>query len=455
MRSTRVFEILLLLLELVVLNGCFFLAVFLRYDDLRIENDLYYNYYLQLLVFLNLSWLLIAVLLRSYRMVAAAPIRASLGVLGQVILVQAAVLGVFILMLKGDYSRLFFFYYASSFLMLIFLNRIGWMEFYRAYLRNPRHQRAIALIGHGPVAQNFLAELTQHPEYGLRLEAWFADENQSHSKFSGAIESASLVGFDEIFVALPATDARLKKLYAAANSGLMRFRYLPDLDVHFLKKAVWENLGGVPVLKTVREPLELVHNRWLKRGLDVVVALLVIFFVMPWLSVLVAVAIKLDSKGPILFKQKRTGLNEKPFWCYKFRSMHTNNPHPEQQATVDDPRITRVGRWLRKYNVDEFPQIFQVLNGKMSLVGPRPHMVEHTAAYRKQIETFMLRHYIKPGLTGLAQIHGFRGPTETLDLMEARVREDVYYMENWSLILDLKILAYTVFLLMKGQEQAV
>lgn len=455
MRSNRVFEIVLLLLELAVLNGCFLLAVFLRYDELRIDNDLYYNYYLQLVVFLNLSWLLIAFLMRSYKMVATAPLRWSLSALGQAILVQAAVLGIFILMLKGDYSRLFFLYYTLSFLPLVFLMRVLWLNYYRNYLRNPDHQKKIALIGHGAAAHNFLMELAQHPEYGLRLEAWFADEVQKHPAYSGAINPTQLVGFDEVFVALPASDPRMKHIYSKANSGLMRFRYLPDLDVHFLRKAAWENLGAVPVLKTVREPLEFAHNRLLKRLLDISVALFAILFVMPWLTVLVAVAIKLDSRGPVLFRQRRTGLNEQPFWCYKFRSMQANNPNPEQQATDGDARITSVGRWLRKYNIDEFPQFFQVLNGRMSLVGPRPHMVEHTAAYRTQIEAFMVRHYIKPGLTGLAQIHGFRGPTQTLDLMEARVREDVYYIENWSLFLDLKILGATLLLMLKGQERAV
>jgi putative colanic acid biosysnthesis UDP-glucose lipid carrier transferase len=454
MRSTRFFELLLVLLELLLLNGCFAFAVFLRYDDLAIENDRYYDYYLQLVVFLNLSWLLISLLLGSHRLAPTAPLRWALSALGRTLLAQLAVLGVFILMLKGDYSRLFFLYYIALFLPGVFLLRVVLVELYRAYLRKPQHQKRIVLIGASGAAKGFVAELQQHPEYGLRLDAWYADEHQEHAQFKGSVKNADLQACDEVFVALQPNDDRLPEIYQSAEKGMTRFRYLPEMDVHFLKKATWELYGAVPVLKSRREPLEFFHNRLLKRLVDVFVAGTVILFVMPWLTLVVAILIKLSSKGPVLYKQLRTGINEQPFWCYKFRSMYVNNPHPEQQASAGDARITAAGRWLRKYNIDEFPQFFQVLNGRMSLVGPRPHMVEHTDAYRKQIATYMVRHYIKPGLTGLAQINGFRGPTETLEQMEARVREDVYYLENWSLFLDLRILMKTVYLTFKGQEQA-
>lgn len=455
MRSSRFFEFLLVVLELLLLNGCFGFAVFLRYDELAISNDRYYDYYLQLLVFLNLSWVLITLLLSSSNMVPTAPLRLALSALGRNLLVQGAVLGIFILMLKGDYSRLFFLYYATTFIPAVFALRVVLVELYRAYLRKPQHQKSIALLGTNAAAQNFMAELAQHPEYGLRLDAWFADTTQLHAQFKGPINCALLPSFDEVFVALPPADPRLPEIYQASEKGMTRFRYLPEMDVHFLKKSSWELYGEVPVLKSRREPLEFFHNRLLKRLSDVAVSLAVIFFVMPWLAAAVAVLIKIDSKGPVLFKQLRTGINERPFWCYKFRSMYTNNPAPAAQASVGDARITSAGRWLRKFNIDEFPQFFQVLNGRMSLVGPRPHMVEHTEAYRLKIATFMVRHYIKPGLTGLAQINGFRGPTETLEQMEARVREDVYYLENWSLFLDLRILMKTVYLTFKGQDQAV
>jgi len=173
-----------------------------------------------------------------------------------------------------------------------------------------------------------------------------------------------------------------------------------------------------------------------------------------WLYPLVALLIKLDSKGPVLFKQYRTGKGNNDFMCYKFRTMHINNHVESKQATKDDNRITRFGKFLRKSSIDELPQFFNVLKGNMSVVGPRPHMSSHTREYSRRIEKFMSRHFVKPGITGLAQAKGFRGETRDLVHMKNRVKLDRFYVENWSLLFDLKIILLTTVSLYKEREKA-
>ena len=194
-------------------------------------------------------------------------------------------------------------------------------------------------------------------------------------------------------------------------------------------------------------------NKTIKRAFDIIVSLTVLI-VSPIVFIPVAIAIKLSSAGPVFFKQKRTGYRGKEFDCYKFRTMNTSHETESQQATREDPRVTRVGRFLRHYSIDELPQFYNVLKGDMSIVGPRPHMVEHTSAYREIVEKYMVRHIVKPGITGWAQVRGYRGQTDELWMMEKRVECDVWYAENWNFMLDMKIILLTVINVFKGDKNA-
>ena len=196
------------------------------------------------------------------------------------------------------------------------------------------------------------------------------------------------------------------------------------------------------------------HNRLIKRLFDIVVSLIAIVIISATILIPIIIAIKLSSKGPILFKQKRTGYRGREFVCLKFRTMKVNADADTRQATKDDPRKTKVGDFLRKTSLDELPQFLNVLYGNMSVVGPRPHMVKQTDEYRKLINRYMVRHTIKPGITGLAQVSGFRGQTEKLWQMEKRVEYDVKYIENWTFWLDIKIMVRTVLNAVQGEKNA-
>lgn len=195
-------------------------------------------------------------------------------------------------------------------------------------------------------------------------------------------------------------------------------------------------------------------NKFIKRGFDIILSLLVIIGVLSWLTPLLGLFIKLESKGPVFFKQKRNGLDYKEFYCYKFRSMKPNPMADLHQISKGDERVTRVGRIIRKTSMDELPQFINVLKGDMSVVGPRPHMVSHTHMYAERIDKFMVRHFIKPGITGLAQVSGFRGEVESESDIINRVKYDIFYLENWSLFLDIKIVFQTIYNAIRGEEKA-
>lgn len=216
----------------------------------------------------------------------------------------------------------------------------------------------------------------------------------------------------------------------------------------------FEMLGNVPVLSIRREPLEHLENRIVKRSFDIVCSLLFLCTLFPIIYIIVGLAIKISSPGPVFFKQKRSGEDGREFWCYKFRSMRMNAQSDTLQATECDPRKTHVGDLIRKTNVDELPQFINVLKGDMSIVGPRPHMLKHTEEYSHLINKYMVRHFVKPGITGWAQVTGFRGETKELWQMEGRVQRDIWYIEHWTFLLDLYIMYKTVYNVIRGDKEA-
>ena len=216
----------------------------------------------------------------------------------------------------------------------------------------------------------------------------------------------------------------------------------------------YEEFGPVNVICLREEPLNNPAMKFLKRTEDIVLSGLFLVTLYPFVWLFAAVGIKLSSPGPILFRQRRTGYNGKSFECLKVRSMKVNTDSDKVQATEDDPRKTRFGDFLRRTSIDELPQFINVLLGQMSVVGPRPHMLKHTEEYSHLIDKYMVRHYIKPGITGWSQVTGYRGETETLDQMEGRIRGDIWYIEHWSLWLDVYIIVKTVVNVFKGDKEA-
>ena len=317
------------------------------------------------------------------------------------------------------------------------------------------NHRNVIIIGNGKSVDELKEFFTKNPDYGYNLEHVF---NLKTNKKAEITESKNYViehKIDEIYASLSTlTNREINNLIHFADNNLKTIKFLPDSKNTFLRNLAVENYDYIPIISLRTIPLDKEVNKRLKRVFDVFFSAVITICLLSWLTPIVAILILIESKGPVFFKQKRNGLNKKEFYCYKFRSMHLNPIADLEQVQKNDPRITKVGKFIRKTSIDELPQFFNVLLGDMSVVGPRPHMVSHTEMYAKSVDKFMVRHFIKPGITGLAQTNGFRGEVETEKDIINRVKYDIFYLENWSLLLDIKIIFATVVNAIKGEKKA-
>jgi putative colanic acid biosynthesis UDP-glucose lipid carrier transferase len=322
--------------------------------------------------------------------------------------------------------------------------------------------RKAVIIGAGRTGYDLHEYLLKNWDTGYRIVGFFDDDpaKVSDSKMylgdtNQCIAWVKEHKITEIFCTLPVSESKkIEKLMLDADKNMVRFKSVPEYYDYGNKLTYIQSFGQIPVISARAEPLENLLNRLIKRCFDVVFSLFVIVFVFSWLFPILAILIKAGSKGPVFFVQTRSGHNNNPFKCYKFRSMYVNKNADKTQATRNDSRVTKIGAFMRRTSMDELPQFFNVLIGNMSVVGPRPHMLNHTEEYSELIDMFMVRHFLKPGITGWAQIKGFRGETKTVDAMNQRVEADLWYLENWSFLLDLKIIFLTVRNSLVGDENA-
>lgn len=294
----------------------------------------------------------------------------------------------------------------------------------------------------------------KNPEYGYSHRKTF-NFKKNESTIDKCFEYILNEKIDEIYCSISElTNSQIADIVDFADNNLKILKFIPDSKEIYSKRLKYEYYDYIPILTLRTIPLEDSANMVIKRVFDILFSSFVIVFVLSWLTPLIAIFIKLESRGPVFFKQSRNGFNYKEFDCYKFRSMTPNKDAHLYQATRDDQRVTKVGKFIRKTSIDELPQFFNVLFGDMSVVGPRPHMVSHTDMYAKKIDKFMVRHFVKPGITGLAQVSGFRGEVESDKDIIGRVKYDIFYIENWSILLDLKIIAQTFVNAIKGEDKA-
>lgn len=323
--------------------------------------------------------------------------------------------------------------------------------------------KKIVIVGANVTGLDLSNFISANPHLGYKVEGIFDDSESlalpGNQKRLGKVEEcmdyAMQHGVTEIFWALSGNELeKVKALMQEADKHMIRFRLVPDLKTVFDKCVTMELYGHMPILTLRKEPLDNKANEVIKRAFDILFSSLIIIMLLSWLIPIIALIIKLDSKGPVFFKQLRSGKGNRPFYCYKFRSMTVNTEADVSQATRGDQRITKIGAILRKTSLDELPQFFNVLRGDMSVVGPRPHMLKHTQDYAVLINNFMVRQFLTPGITGWAQVNGYRGETKETSAMTNRVNADLWYLENWSLLLDLKIIILTIRQMLRPNENA-
>ena len=444
--------------DIILINFAFLCSYFYKFGSL-ISDD---RYTFLLLIF-NFIWMFTAFILDLYAIKRISRIDRILLNLLKAGFINVFVLAAILFSLNDDspFSREHLYYtYAGVFSLVLFwrYTSVKLIYLYRRYGYN--YDRVI-IIGGGEVAKGLNDYFFSDNILGFKLLGIFSDISLSFNTNVNIGNLSEIKQFaldneiDEIYYTRALTNTEeIKDLVDFSDQNLIRFKVIPDFSGFPLRRVNIDFFDNVPVLSFRKEPLKDNINRLLKRVFDIVFSSLVILLILSWLYPLLAFLIKISSKGPILFKQKRSGLDNNEFVCLKFRSMKINSDSDSKQATKDDNRVTKVGSFLRKSSLDEFPQFFNVLKGDMSIVGPRPHMIAHTDQYSALIKKYMVRQLVKPGITGAAQVRGFRGETKELIEMEGRVKWDVWYIENWSLLLDINIILRTVFNIFKKDEKA-
>ncbi|XMO87880.1 undecaprenyl-phosphate glucose phosphotransferase [Algibacter sp. AS12] len=431
-------------IDLVIIN----MAVF--YFDINLKNIYIFCLYI------SLSWMIIAIKNHFYEVQRHTRLIQIIPLLFKQIILFTIVLYAFIGFFKQpNVSRLALGNYLLFVFLLIFIFKFlttFLLKKYRTVLRG--NNRKVIVIGSNDKARQLIKTFNTRLDYGYKFEAKFSVKDKEFSLdscFNYIIENS----IDEIYFSVSElSNKQINRLIDFADNNLRELKFIPDNKEIYSKKLKYEYYDYIPILSIRAIPLQEPFSKLVKRLFDIVFSLFIIVFVLSWLTPIIALLIKLESKGPVFFKQSRNGFNYKEFDCYKFRSMTPNKDANLHQATKGDLRVTKMGAFIRKTSIDELPQFFNVLFGDMSVVGPRPHMVSHTNMYAQRIDKFMVRHFVKPGITGLAQVSGFRGEIETDKDIINRVKYDIFYIENWSLLLDIKIAIQTFTNAIKGEEKA-
>lgn len=456
--ETRYFYILrhvLVASDLLLVNFCFLVALQLS-AKYEITLDVY-NHLLELVI-LNLIWIISTVTSKLYNESTIHNVQNIYKATGIGVLLHSLFFAAFSFLVVPDFFQiqlLIIFYLV--FIFGLFISRVFGTSLIYSISENYGVRKAVAILGMNDGGLKLSSYLLKQSSLNF---VGFLDQNYASgngeisanaSSTNDRLKAAADSGIEEVFVTVDAGKMNdLAGLIKEGEKNCIRLKFVSDVseletDFNF------DKMGEFSVLSSRKEPLEKIKHRFQKRAFDVIVSLIAIIFVLSWLYPLLALIIKLQSPGPIFFKQLRTGRNNVPFWCYKFRSMKVED---EKKQTDTTSRSTRIGRFMRKTSIDELPQFFNVLIGQMSIIGPRPHMLSHTDEYSKLIDKYMVRQFLKPGISGWAQVNGFRGEIKETHLLEKRVAHDIWYMENWAVLLDVKIMFLTIFNVLKGEVNA-
>lgn len=456
----RFLKALFFVVDLVAVNLAFFLSFVLRFGsfDQIFSHHFYNEFYLPLWIFYNLGWVAISSLGGFYRPYSHPKTTVILRRVTRIWVLFILFLTMFfILIAREDYSRQFFFVAFALLYGLLIIGRLGIHFSFRLSRRRGLYQSKVVIVGYGEVGKDLRDYFIRNPEQGFKFCGFF-DFKGGSEVLGNLVDLRSYCKeqrVEEIYISIPDTPGpAIEEIMEYGEQNLIKVVLLPNYLNFSTRRLALDSYGNIPILITQKIPLADPFNRVVKRIFDILFSLFIMIFVLSWLIPLLGLIIYLDSPGPIFFSQNRSGFKNNIFRVYKFRSMVVNKQSDSIQATKDDKRITRVGKFLRKTSLDELPQFFNVLLGDMSIVGPRPHMLFQTEEYSKSIDRYMVRHFVKPGITGLAQVSGYRGETREEPLMKIRVKLDRIYIEQWSLLFDLKIIAQTFFLVFKRQEYA-
>ncbi len=446
-RYSHLIRPIFLLIDLCIIN-----AVIFYISDKEFLN-------IQFLAYINISWIVVSYIDGFYKVYRFTNIFRLVTLLViQFVLFFFIYFAYFGIFKEGQIVNNQFLIFVS---VLIGVMVFKFLSFYalKKYRLAGKNYRNIVIIGIDDTSKKVAKLFNERADLGYRYFGFFSDKASNDKKHLGPIiKSYNYIlreGIDEIYCSLSVLDRdHVKNFTKFANKNAKVVKLIPESNELYSKKFELEFYNNTLVLNIQKLPFEYPENILIKRIFDIIFSLIVCVFVMSWLTPLLWILVKLESKGPLFFKQEREGLDGSKFTCYKFRSMKINKFSDKIHATKNDERVTRLGAFMRKSSIDELPQFFNVMKGDMSIVGPRPHMKSLSIEYQKEIDNYLERHTVKPGITGLAQISGYRGEVIKKADIKNRVRMDVFYIENWSFFLDLKIIIQTVLNVFKGEEKA-
>lgn len=446
--------------DLILLNVVYYSAYFVTTDlGKNLNHESNYHH----VVVCNLIWMLTASLFGLQNAHGAGKLEKIYRGTWRTVLMHIGLFAVYLLFSRqAEFSRTFLVFFYGLLSVSLVISRFIGTSFRYLILNNFNATRKVAVIGAGDTAMrlgSYFETQSNVNFYGIIgvEDDFYARNGEFLPRMAvGKLAEVATVGVKDIYVVID--NERMNEISALvleAEKQCLRLKFVPNLGGPLSAPYKVDYLGSeFPVITLRHEPLEDINARFKKRAFDVVFSSLVIVFILSWLYPIVGILIKLQSNGPVLFKQLRSGRNDEPFLCFKFRSMQINGDSDEKQATRGDQRVTPLGCFLRRTGLDEMPQFLNVFIGNMSVVGPRPHMLKHTEQYKAIINQYMVRHFLKPGITGWAQVNGYRGETKELCDMQKRVECDIYYLEKWTAMLDVKIVFMTMINAVKGDENA-
>lgn len=459
-RYTNLYRIFFLLSDLIALN-VIFLFLLSRLDNASAEEMKSYTIFY---LVSNIAWLAVSYLTAAYIIYSNVKLKLIARRTSFSLLAFSAAVLLFKSLYTYPFDNFFIGCMLAGFAVFLLISRLLLICYVLYTRNNKRFHSNIVIIGCNEISKSLIS-LFFVDHTNIRIQGYFdyarPDFQPQDYPFLGEVRNcldfAIHNQISEIYCTLsPEGSAELYALAEEAEKHFIRFRFVPDLRKFIDRKVHVDFIENMPVLSLRSEPMEYATAQLKKRVFDIVMSLTILVLLLSWLLPILAIIIKLDSKGPVFFIQKRSGRNNREFSCLKLRSLkaHGNADGASKQVTQNDDRTTRVGRFLRKSNLDELPQFLNVLMGQMSIVGARPHMLKHTLDFASMEKEYMVRHLSKPGVTGWAQINGFRGEIKQPGQLRKRIEYDIWYIENWNLLLDIKIVFMTIYMTFRGDKNA-
>lgn len=437
---------LLLIIDLIIVNVASYLFLSVKLTDIGF------------VIYINLAWILISYFVGYYQVYRYTSQLKVISLLLKHLIVffmaYYSYLGIFDRSNQLEEQEYFFVFITGSTALVKFLS----FFLLRIYRRIGRNFRRIIVLGSDQASKKITHLFNTQNTLGYRLMGFFSDKRSKSEDYLGKVSDSFEFMLEnaihEVYCSTSLSPTIIKDVTAFAKENQIIIKLIPDAKNLYGKNLELEYYKTIPVLEVKSLPFDYFETRLIKRSFDILFSLTVCITILSWLIPLLWLIIKLESRGPLFFSQKRSGLNGNEFTCIKFRSMRLNDDSDDIQVSLNDPRVTKFGSFIRRTSIDELPQFLNVLIGDMSVVGPRPHMNKQSLRFEKEVNNYIRRNAVKPGITGLAQISGYRGEIVKKSDIENRVRLDIFYIENWSFFLDVKIILTTIMNLFKGEEKA-